>query len=48
MYKRQNIDDAGATSKVDGEGGKELGVAIQGVVQAELERQMRPGGLLGT
>jgi hypothetical protein len=43
-----NIDDAGATSKVDGEGGKELGVAIQGVVQAELERQMRPGGLLGT
>ena len=43
-----NIDDTGTTSKVDGEGGKELGAAIQGVVQAELERQMRPGGLLGS
>ena len=43
-----NIDETGATGKVDSEGGAELGVAIQGVVQAELERQMRPGGLLGS
>ena len=42
-----NIDDTGATSTMDTTGGAELGQAIQGVVQSELERQMRPGGLLG-
>jgi carbon monoxide dehydrogenase subunit G len=43
-----NIDETGATGTVDSEGGAELGIAIQGVVQAELERQMRPGGILGS
>ena len=42
-----NIEEGGATTSMDSDGGKELGVAIQGVVQAELEKQMRPGGILG-
>ena len=41
-----NIDDSGATSTTDSEGGAELGKAINMAVQSELERQMRPGGIL--
>ena len=43
-----NIDDSGTTSKVDSDGGAELGQAINMAVQNELERQMRPGGILGS
>ena len=41
-----NIDGTGAQSSVDSQGSKEFADAINGVVQAEIERQMRPGGIL--
>tara|TARA_Y100000004_G_scaffold4696_1_gene5627 strand:+ start:1218 stop:5357 length:4140 start_codon:yes stop_codon:yes gene_type:complete len=41
-----NIDDSGTTGKVDTDGGAELGNAINMAVQSELEKQMRPGGIL--
>ena len=41
-----NIDGAGTQSSVDSQGSKEFADAINGVVQAEIERQMRPGGIL--
>lgn len=41
-----NIDGAGTQSSVDSQGSKDFADAINGVVQAEIERQMRPGGIL--
>ena len=41
-----NIDGTGTQSSVDSQGSKEFADAINGVVQAEIERQMRPGGIL--
>ena len=42
-----NIDDSGASSTVTSEDGAELAQAISMVVTDRLEREMRPGGILG-
>ena len=41
-----NIDDSGSSTNVDGEGAKELGNLINASVQATIEKEMRPGGIL--
>ena len=42
-----NIDDSGASADVTADGAAELGAVINAAVQNELEKQMRPGGILG-
>jgi len=42
-----NIDDSGASADVTANGAAELGAVINAAVQNELEKQMRPGGILG-
>jgi len=41
-----NIDDTGADTSVDSDGGRQFADAINMAVQAEIEKQMRPGGIL--
>ena len=42
-----NIDDSGSSSTVDSDAGAQLGNVINAVVQDRLEKEMRPGGILG-
>ena len=43
-----NVDAAGNSSTtMDGEKGKALGIAIQAAVMETLQREQRPGGVLG-
>ena len=42
-----NIAEGGSSAQVDADTGAELGKVINSVVQDRLEKEMRPGGLLG-
>ena len=42
-----NISDSGVSNNVDSDGGKELANVINMAVQERLEKEMRPGGILG-
>ena len=42
-----NIAEGGTSSNVDSDGGKELANVINMAVQERLEKEMRPGGILG-
>ncbi len=42
-----NIDDSGSSTTVDSDAGAQLGNVINAVVQDRLEKEMRPGGILG-
>ena len=43
----RNISDSGVSNNVDSDGGKELANVINMAVQERLEKEMRPGGILG-
>ena len=42
-----NVSDGGTTTKMEADGAKEMASAINMAVLAEIEKQQRPGGLLG-
>ena len=42
-----NVSDGGTTTKMEAEGANEMANAINMAVLAEIEKQQRPGGLLG-
>jgi hypothetical protein len=42
-----NVSDGGTTTKMEAEGASEMASAINMAVLAEIEKQQRPGGLLG-